>query len=416
MTEPVFPYREISENVVISCIFQRPEILLEQTFSPEMFSCPRNIIFLHLCELACNHDHLTLDMVFSTFSLAELAEIGGKGILQEILFYTSPVEDWRFSYKFLLEAYQRRRRMEFALKDLNRCANLEETFDPDALLKFDYGIQLRKPEEKTRALFQRVRDALFDKKAAQGLMHLSGITALDQTLGYVRPGNVIVIGAKTSLGKSAMAHNIAGHACWNGYRKNVAIFSMEMKQEEVVERLFSQICSIRMSDIRDRELSSQDGEKMDKFIATIDPDSDPLRIIDDSIQEVEEIQSRCRQIKKKGGLDLVIVDYLQLISPGLTRDSNRQNELATISRKLKMMANDLNVIVVSLSQLNEQNQLRESRAIGHDADIVLYIVNPNGEDETSSLREIQINKSRHGAKANIEVDFFPPYVSFSNRA
>jgi replicative DNA helicase len=410
-----FPYYVASEKALLSCIMQRPSILLDQNFSEDMFGFPHNFIFRHLAELATEHESLNWDMVLETFSLARLSEIGGKQTLNEVLFHCPTWEGWEFSYKLVLEAYQRRRHMEFAMTQYARCMNLDQPFDPDALVKFDPGLQPKAPESDTYSDAKAAIEQMFDKTNFETRIHLTGIKRLDQVLGYVRAGNVIVIGAQTSQGKSAMAHNIAANACWGDALKKVAVFSMEMTKDEVWERIFASKCNITMSDIRDRDLDGNDRQKMEEFVTNkLKPGEHRLTVVDETINDVAEIVSRCRRIKKRFGLDLVIVDYIQLISPaGAARNVNRQIEVASISRTLKVMARELKVVVVSLSQLNESDHLRESRAIGHDADVVLHIVEKKETD--GSLRHIQIVKARNGATGEVDVDFFPPYASFSDR-
>jgi replicative DNA helicase len=112
---------------------------------------------------------------------------------------------------------------------------------------------------------------------------------------------------------------------------------------------------------------------------------------------------------------VVIVDYLQLVSPAITRDSSRQREVADISRRLKVLAGELEVVVIALSQLNEEGKVRESRAIGQDADVVLIIREPKDSSDTFE-REISIEKSRNGPRGGkVKVDFYGEYVSFSSK-
>jgi replicative DNA helicase len=404
-----------SEKMAISCIYQMPEILMEENFTEEMFDFCYAIIFRKLCELISENTKPEWDTVRTSFSPSELEEIGGIESLSSILYFALVPEEWRFHYKLLLEGYQRRKQIEFFSRHLSRCYHLGTPWEEDAWLKFDPGIHRRAPELKTREQAMLAIQEITDRTKTSGRMYLTGLDRLDQMLGYVRPGNVIVIAAQTSLGKSAMAHNIAVHASLNGNSKKVAVFSMEMTQIEVWERIFSSQCAVLMRDIREQKVSLEHRIKMEKFTHEKVPDGYPLMIVDESIQEVGEIVSRCKRYKKNYGLDLVIVDYLQLISPASAgKESNRQIEVATVSRKLKVMAKDLGVVVVSLSQLNDQNQLRESRAIGQDADVVMHIVNPE-EGSKESRREIHIRKSRNGEIGNVDVDFFPPYASFANR-
>jgi replicative DNA helicase len=172
---------------------------------------------------------------------------------------------------------------------------------------------------------------------------------------------------------------------------------------------------VPLEKIRRNDLDAEQMGKLEGFIQSVP--KEPILFMDDSpTLDIHSIVSRCRRIKRRHGLDLVVVDYLQLVSPANLRGGdNRQQQVADISRRLKMLAVELEVVVVALSQLNEQGQLRESRAIGQDADIVLLI--KEGKSDDAFEKVIKIDKNRNGASgAPVTVHFYPQYVCFSDKS
>ena len=255
----------------------------------------------------------------------------------------------------------------------------------------------------------------------------TGFTELDRLL---QPGNLVVVAARPSMGKTALALGMAEHAALV-QGSTVAIFSLEMSGEEIIQRL---ICSLGMIDatrLRSGRLTSEDWPRVSHVADQL---ARSRIFVDDSEgMTVAEMRTKARRLKSREGLDLVVVDYIQLMegAPGRgRRDESRVQELAAISRALKMLARDLDVPVICVSQLNRAaetrtdkrpmlSDLRESGAIEQDADIVLMIYRDdyyNDDSDQKGIAEVNIAKHRNGPTDRVKLTFMEKYAKFANLA
>ncbi len=253
----------------------------------------------------------------------------------------------------------------------------------------------------------------------------TGFSALDRLTGGFRPGQFIIIAARPAMGKSSLALNIASHAAVN-LNKKVGIFTMEMAADEVIMRMFSSAAEVNM----DAMLKGygMNEEKLIRIMQASEVLSTKQIYIDDSGTNTPlDIRAKTRRLAAEvGGLDLIIIDYLQLMT--LPRDKdNRQQEIAEISRALKILAKDMKIPVVALSQLNRAAEtrddkrpkladLRESGAIEQDADLVMFIYRDEyyypDKTEKPGIAEIIISKNRHGSTGNVDLGFEKEFTLF----
>lgn len=228
------------------------------------------------------------------------------------------------------------------------------------------------------------------------------------------------------MGKTAFVLNIAQHVAFKTNR-SVAVFSLEMSKEQLVNRLFSLESQVDSQSLRTGNLKDSDWEKLIESAGIIGKSK---LIIDDTPGiSVTELRSKCRKYKLEYELELIIIDYLQLMSGSIgKRSDSRQQEISEISRSLKAIARELNVPVIALSQLSravEQrpdhrpmlSDLRESGAIEQDADVVMFIYRDdyyNKDTDTSNQAEIIIAKQRNGPIGTINLAWLPDYTKFAN--
>ena len=254
----------------------------------------------------------------------------------------------------------------------------------------------------------------------------TGFLDLDYKLSGLQPSDFILVAARPSMGKTAFVLNIAQHAAFKS-GKTVAIFSLEMSKEQLVNRLFSLESQVDSQSLRTGNLKDDDWEKLIESAGIIGKSH---LIIDDTPGiSISELRSKCRKFKLEQGLDLIIIDYLQLMSGRVGgRSESRQQEISDISRSLKGVARELNVPVISLSQLSravEQrpdhrpmlSDLRESGAIEQDADVVMFIYRDdyyNKDTETPNQAEIIIAKQRNGPIGTVHLAGLPDYTEFGN--
>ena len=255
----------------------------------------------------------------------------------------------------------------------------------------------------------------------------TGFTDLDNRTAGFQPSDLILIAARPSMGKTALVLNIAQHMTLKENRCT-AIFSLEMSKEQLTNRLFSMESHVDAQKIRTGDLTEQEWADLIESAGNI---GESKLIIDDTPAiSVPQMRSKCRKYKMEFGLEMVIVDYLQLMSGSGRSGESRQQEISEISRSLKAIARELNVPVVSLSQLSRAvesrpnhrpmlSDLRESGAIEQDADVVMFIYRDdyyNPDSEKKGIAEIIIAKQRNGPIGTVELSWQPALTKFANLA
>ena len=253
----------------------------------------------------------------------------------------------------------------------------------------------------------------------------TGFIDLDYRTAGMQPSDLVLIAARPSMGKTAFVLNIAQHVAFK-LEQTVAIFSLEMSKEQLVNRLFSLESKVDAQKLRTGNLSDNDWEKLIETAGVIGKSN---LIIDDTPGiTIGEMRSKCRKYKLEYDLKMIIIDYLQLMSGSGGRNDSRQQEISDISRSLKALARELGVPVLALSQLSravEQrpdhrpmlSDLRESGAIEQDADVVMFIYRDdyyNKDTEKKGIAEIIVAKRRNGPIGTIELVWLPEYTKFAN--
>ena len=253
----------------------------------------------------------------------------------------------------------------------------------------------------------------------------TGFVDLDYKLSGLQPSDMILVAARPSMGKTAFVLNIAQHVAFKE-NKSVVIFSLEMSKGQLVNRLFALESKVDSQHIRTGRLSEEEWEKLIEGAGIV---GNSELIIDDTPGiSIGELRSKCRKYKLEKDIQLVIIDYLQLMTSRGKNDS-RQQEVSEISRSLKALARELNVPVIALSQLSravEQrpdhrpmlSDLRESGSIEQDADVVMFIYRDdyyNPDTENKNISEIKIAKQRNGPIGDVELVWLPEYTKFANK-
>ena len=254
----------------------------------------------------------------------------------------------------------------------------------------------------------------------------TGFTDLDNRTAGFQPSDLILIAARPSMGKTALVLNIAQHLVLKENRC-VAIFSLEMSKEQLTNRLFSMESHVDAQKIRTGDMTEQEWADLIESAGNI---GESRLIIDDTPAiTVQEMRSKCRKYKMEFRLEMVIIDYLLMSGSGKSGES-RQQEISEISRSLKALARELNVPVISLSQLSRAvesrpnhrpmlSDLRESGAIEQDADVVMFIYRDdyyNQDSEKKGIAEIIIAKQRNGPIGTVELSWQPSLTKFANLA
>jgi replicative DNA helicase len=326
---------------------------------------------------------------------------------------------------------------------ISKC--LAGTDDSEKLIDLAQSAVFEIAEKRVQSGFSTIRDivktsfgqinVLFERgQRVTGIE--TGLEDLDNMTSGLQAGELIVIAARPSLGKTALALNIASHAAIkNG--KVVGMFSLEMSKESLVIRLLCSEARIDSHKLRTGFSSREDWARMTPALGRLS--EAPFYIDDTPALSIMQIRAKARRMKAEKGLDLLIVDYLQLVA-GPSKSENRTQEVAYISRNLKSIAKELKVPVIALSQLSrapeqrtgagqrpQLSDLRESGSIEQDADVVIFIFREKkpvekGEDGAEEFEQggsetrLIIGKQRNGPTGDVQVVFLKPYAKFENRA
>jgi len=321
-----------------------------------------------------------------------------------------------------------------------RC--LEGTDDSESLIDLAQSQVFDIAEQRVQSGFATIRDivrtsfgkidVLFDRgQRVTGVE--TGFVDLDNMTSGLQPGELIIVAARPSLGKTALALNFAAHAAIEK-QKVVGIFSLEMSKESLVIRLLCSEARIDSHKLRTGFSSREDWSRMTAALGRLS--EAPLYIEDTPALSIMQIRAKARRLKAEKGMDLLIIDYLQLVS-GAGRFENRTQEVSYISRSLKSIAKELKVPVVALSQLSrapeqrpgqrpQLSDLRESGSIEQDADVVIFIFrekkaaeDEEGEEDSGQggyETHLVVGKQRNGPTGDVPVVFLKPYAKFENRA
>ncbi len=392
------PHAQLSEKYALSCLLTRPEI-----YFPKSGPDGIDIDAFHLPEHRTMFQHMKADYqesgslnpgVFLQRRLLDdtLSRMGGIAVVSNIHRYASDGGDRWSDHAAILREQKARRLALMASYKISEAQDSDEAIleTQNALLAISAAVSGPRRASTGKQVTDEFSGKLTaDHAAGDYPGKQSGILALDEISGGMRPGEFWVVGGKPSGGKSMMLLQIA--ATFIERSDPVAVFSLEMMKHEVVGRLVSRMGQVDYGGItQPKKLSESDLLQIKSTTERIA--AAPLWIDASAAQSIESITAEARRIRDShGSLSLVVVDYLQLIRGGRSRNEMREEEVARVSGGLKQLAKALNCPVLSASQLNEQGQTRESRAIAQDADAVLIIADDG----------IRIAKMRNGVRDSV---------------
>ena len=431
----MIPHNTEAEQSVLSCVliddnaaFQIMESLQKEDFYSEIH---QNIFdaMLQLFVQQTPIDLLTLTDLLEQRNAVE--KCGGMDSLVSLPTMVPSAANFA-SYVEIVRKHAQMRRLihasEKIIEEAYESENVESTLNrAESAI---YGIAskedksaLTRIDRITVDVINQLQELQKNKGTAQGL----GIPfpKLNRLLNGLHRSDLVLIAARPAVGKTAFVLNVAQHCATQGKAK-VAIFSLEMPKEQLVQRMLCSLAGVSMEKAKRGELSLNDWKNL--WEANQQLSASDLYIDDSSLTTYADIRSKCRRIKRElGGLDLVTIDYLQLMS-GLSnkKNENRQNEISEISRNLKIIARELDVPLLVLSQLSRSveartdhrpilSDLRESGAIEQDADIVMFLFKP---DQYANLQaekdavELIVAKHRNGATGVINMKWFGESVTF----
>ncbi len=255
----------------------------------------------------------------------------------------------------------------------------------------------------------------------------TGFNELDQLTGGMQPSDLIILAARPGMGKTAIALNIATNAALAG--KSVVVFTLEMSKEQLMSRVLSSVARVDSSRLRKGDLSEEEQDRLMEGARRIFERKESLGIDETPGITLMELRSRCRRYHKEFGLDMVVIDYLQLMTGSARgKTESRERELAEISMGLKGLAKELRIPIIALAQLNRQadtrpdkrpkiSDLRESGSMEQDADMILFVYRDeyyNPGSELTGIAEILVAKNRHGSTTTVKLAYQPNFVTFQN--
>ena len=386
-----------------------------------------------------------------------LDDVGGVEYLVKLTRFSSSVKQAIDYAKIIHENFVKRELIQISHHIKDDSLNSEEDKSSDLIIEdaekllFDLaerGSFSQSFMKFNLALDQSISMAEQAMKNDQGIVGVpTGLTDLDEKLGGLHKSDLIIIAGRPSMGKTALATNIAYHASKNiqlkSLKSSVAFFSLEMSSEQLSTRILSEQSRIKSNDIRRGKATE---EELGRYIETSRDIYDlPLYIDETPAITISTLSNRARRIKRLFGLSLIVVDYIQLMRSSSKRNDGRVQEISEITQGLKALAKELSVPVLALSQLSravEQRDdkkpqladLRESGSIEQDADVVLFVFREEYYEEKkqpklgsiehaewqskmsdiAGLAEILIGKQRHGPTGNIQVEFEGMYTKFKD--
>ncbi len=425
------PHSEEVERSLIGAILIDPEALslVVGKLSPDHFYDQRlKLIYQSIVELYSNRQ--AVDVVTLSEQLKKhraLKKIGGSSFLAELaeaVPTSAHIEDYAEIIKGL---YLRRKLITTASQLVEKSFDVQS--DTKKLLDEAEGMIFSLSKESIRQDFVTIRDLLTDSFDRLDELHKTqsqmrgletGFVDLDKKLSGLQKSNLIILAARPGQGKTALALNISHYISVVG-RKNVGFFSLEMSHEELVDRLLVAQADIDAWRLKIGNFSENDWQKLMEAMSVL---AEANLFIDDTPGlSILDMRTKARRLQAEKGLDLIVVDYLQLIKPR-RRFEGRVQEVSYISQELKNLARELKVPVLALSQLSRAVEhrgsnrpqladLRESGAIEQDADVVMFLYHDD-DDENRSIRTLEIAKHRNGPIGKIKLLFEDKLIKFRN--
>ena len=427
---------EAEQSVIGSMIIDREAIVVasEIVTGDDFYNKQYGVVFETMVEL--NESGRPVDMVTLQDKLKEKdvpSEVSSLEFVRDIITAVPTSANIRHYANIVAEKSILRKMIRLNEEIENLCYSGKESMEfilEDAEKRIFDLVQKRNSGEFV-PIRQVVMNALKKIEAAsKSTGRVTGVATgfydLDFKTSGMQPADLVLIAARPSMGKTAFVLNIAQHVAFR-LNETVAIFSLEMSKEQLVNRMFSLESNVDAQNLRNGTLSDAEWEKLIESAGVIGKSN---LIIDDTAGiSISELRSKCRKFKLEHNLKMIIIDYLQLMS-GSGRSESRQQEISEISRSLKSLARELNVPVLALSQLSRaveqrpdkrpmMSDLRESGAIEQDADVIMFIYRDdyyNKDSEKKGISEIIIGKQRNGPIGTVELVWLPEFTKFANKA
>lgn len=427
------PHHLEAERSVLGAMLQSPEavMLAQESLTPDDFYDPahREIFdaMVHLASLSRPVDLVTLDE--ELIRRGRLEGVGGIDYLVELSQFV-PTTANVGAYIRIIDEKSTLRKLIDASQFIAQSSYAAEEETPDILAEAEkkiYDITMRKGGDMLQPIqsvllgtYERIETLDRNRGKIEGVP--TGFADLDRMLTGMHPGEFILIAARPSMGKTSIGMNIVENAAIRNGAK-VAVFSLEMPAEQLVMRMLCSEACVDMQSVRRGMLNPEDWEKLTDAMVPIARSH--IYIDATSGISVPEVRSKARRLQMEHGLDLILIDYLSLMS-ATGRNNSRQEEVSSISRALKGLAQELKVPIIVLQQLSRANagrsdhrpilsDIRDSGAIEQDADVVMFLHREayyDPETEKKNIAEVIIAKQRNGPLGTVELGWQAEYTKF----
>ena len=426
---------ESEQSILGSIILDKDAIItVAETINPsDFYKEAHKIIYESMLKLNSNNEPIDLiTLIEELRKEGHLDNIGGISYLTSL----STIVPTTSNVKYYANIVKEKSVMRQLIKASNEIINLgyDASTDVQEILdkaeKNIFDISQEKSGDDIQPInlvlqdtFDMIERLCTQKSDVTGIT--TGFADLNKKINGLQRTDLILLAARPAMGKTAFSLNLVQNAALKG-DASVAVFSLEMSKEQLVQRILSAQSNVELSKIKTGTLGESDWPRIIDAMAVL---SEANIFIDDTPGiKISEIRSKCRRLKIEKGLDLIMIDYLQLME-GEGKNENRQQEIAKISRSLKILAKELDCPVVALSQLSRSpelrkdhrpilSDLRESGSIEQDADIVMFLYRDeyyHEDSEKKNIGEVIVAKNRHGETGNVELVWFGQVQKFVDK-
>ena len=421
-----------AERYLLGGILRDPNVMspvIEMVSEDEFFYLDRHQIIWHamkdLYSAGTPIDMLTLPAQLE--KMGKLQDAGGREYIFDLMESVASSANVEWNLEHLRDKYVLRKLIRMSSETIKKA--MDASSAPDEVLQSAERDVFAIAETQVRNTLRPIEnfmtpllDRLNNRK--DGITGIpTGLTELDELTNGLQNSDLIILAARPGVGKTSFALTIAANAAID-YNRHVAFFSLEMDGVQLAQRLICSRAQVDQSKLRNGKLNR---EEMNKLIAAVAPiNQAPLYVDDNADLGIMELMSKARDLKRKGQLDMLLVDYLQLMKTG--KEENRAVAIGAISRGLKILAKELKIPVIALAQLSRKveekgrerpqlSDLRESGSIEQDADMVWFVERPyvrTHKDEDKYKAELIVAKHRNGSVRDIDLSFVPEYTTFYN--
>lgn len=422
-----------TEKAILGLAIVHNELInnLMEKIKSEDFQDLRNaLVFKAIAQLNMKHNSIDFNMINSQLEfMGNLSEIGGETYVMELIDPTYFKANYDSYLEIVKEKSTRRKLLKFGDDVLNKVSTSHEKSE-ELIANFStqlFNLSEYNNKEGLVRLSDTIEEAFnYMTEMASNQSDITGISTgfrdIDRQLSGFQNSDFLLLAARPSVGKTALGIHMGLNAALTG--KKVAVFSLEMSRRQIFQRVLSIITRVELQDIISGNIKKEDWPLLYKSITKFQEID--MYIDDTASISITELRAKSKRMKIEKGLDLIVIDYLQLMTADMGRNDNRQQEISNISRGLKALAKELNIPVLALSQLSRKSEersnkrpmlsdLRESGAIEQDADVVMMLYRDDYYDEDSeeqNIIEVITAKHRNGPTGTNKLYFKKENTSF----